>query len=217
MPTTFVIAAGPGIGGHVAARFAAGGHAIGIVARSVETLEARRAELAANGARVGTATGDITKPATLTAAVDTLTSKLGPPDVVVYNGFTFFPGDILSISLDALQTDFETSVLAPTVVARHVAPGMIARGAGTLLFTGGGLALAGSAEAASLGIGKAGLRHLTLDLAEVLEPQGVHVATVTVCGFVAEGSHFNPRDIAQSYWDLYAQPRNAWTREHLFQ
>jgi NAD(P)-dependent dehydrogenase (short-subunit alcohol dehydrogenase family) len=93
---------------------------------------------------------------------------------------------------------------------------MRAGGAGTILITGGALALEPHAPYASLAIGKAGVRSLALSLAEELEPAGIHVATVTICGYVGSGEPFMPDTIADAYWKLYVQPREAWEREVVY-
>jgi short-subunit dehydrogenase len=87
--------------------------------------------------------------------------------------------------------------------ALQVIPEQVEQKAGTILFTGGGLALYPSADYTSLGIGKASLRNLAFTLAEELKPQGVFVGTVTIAGAVAPGTHFAPELIAEKYWELY--------------
>ena len=87
-------------------------------------------------------------------------------------------------------------------------------GAGTILLTGG--MPEPLPEATSLSLGKAGVRALTELLARDYEPEGVHVATVTVGGAVAPGSAFDPDEIAEEYWRLHQQPRGAWERVVLY-
>ena len=90
---------------------------------------------------------------------------------------------------------------------------MRAAGRGTMVLTGGGLAHEPMAGATALSIGKAGLRSLTFCLAQELAPEGIHVATVTVCGRVEPGTHFDPDRIADEYWKLHTEPAAAWTTE----
>jgi NAD(P)-dependent dehydrogenase (short-subunit alcohol dehydrogenase family) len=92
---------------------------------------------------------------------------------------------------------------------------MRARGRGTLLFTGGGLALAPKQGLASASLGKAALRSLALSLGEELAPAGIHAATVTICGFVQPGTPFAPSLIAQVFWDLHLQKNDPWDRERI--
>ena len=56
---------------------------------------------------------------------------------------------------------------------------------------------------------------LTL-LAREYGPAGVHVAMVTVAGAVAPLGPLDPDEIADVYWRLHTQPRDAWEREVVF-
>jgi hypothetical protein len=69
------------------------------------------------------------------------------------------------------------------------------------------------AQYLSLSLGKAGVRTLATMLDERFGPSGVHVATVTVAGPVAPGGAWDPDDVAEHYWRLHHQPREAWTHE----
>jgi hypothetical protein len=57
---------------------------------------------------------------------------------------------------------------------------------------------------------------LTALLARQYGPGNSHVATVTVGGAVAPGSQFDPDRIAEHYWRLHDQPRDAWEHEFAF-
>ena len=65
-------------------------------------------------------------------------------------------------------------------------------------------------------MGKARLRNLCFGLAAELEPAGIHVATVTVAGFVQPGTDFDPDLIAEKYWELHNQPLGAWEDEIIY-
>ena len=76
-------------------------------------------------------------------------------------------------------------------------------------------------------MGKFGLRALAQSLAREYGPQGVHVAHTIIDGQIradGRGAEYNeggrgadavlhPEAIAEPYWQLYCQPRNAWTHE----
>jgi NAD(P)-dependent dehydrogenase (short-subunit alcohol dehydrogenase family) len=80
-------------------------------------------------------------------------------------------------------------------------------GSGSLLFTGGGLALAPQfgAGVTSLVAGKAGLRGFVHALHAELAGQGIRVGTVTVAGTVSPGTPFDPDRIAERFWALHTQ------------
>ena len=86
----------------------------------------------------------------------------------------------------------------------------------TILFTGGGFAHEPASEFASLSLGKAALRSLTYTLAQELGASGIHVATVTVYGFVQTGTKFDPQQIARVYLELHKQPKGHFDTERIF-
>ena len=103
------------------------------------------------------------------------------------------------------------------------------RGRGTILFTGATASLRGGAGFAGFSAGKAGLRMVAQSMARELGPEGIHVAHVVVDGaidtaFISENfparyvlnerhGILNPEHIADIYWMLHAQPRDAWSFE----
>jgi NAD(P)-dependent dehydrogenase (short-subunit alcohol dehydrogenase family) len=90
---------------------------------------------------------------------------------------------------------------------------MQAAGRGSLLFTGGGLALAPKPGLAAAALGKAALRSLALSLGEELAPLGIHAATVTIRGYVQPGTPLAPDLIAQVFWEMHLQKKDDWTPE----
>jgi short-subunit dehydrogenase len=106
---------------------------------------------------------------------------------------------------------------------------MAPRGAGTMLFTGATASLRGRANLAAFAGAKHGLRALAQSLARELGPLGIHVAHVVVDGAIDTGfirdnfperyvlrerdGILDPDHIAENYWLLHRQPRDAWTHE----
>ena len=52
-------------------------------------------------------------------------------------------------------------------------------------------------------------------LFESFRDKGVHVATVTVAGFVDPGSK-DAEAVAEQFWQLHSQPKGAWTVESTY-
>lgn len=212
-----IVGAGPGVSGAVAARFAQEGFQLVLVARRAEALASYVAELRQAGATATGFTADASDPAALTQAFDQIKAQVGEPEVLVYNAAAVVQGPPSTLSAESLRHDFKVNVVGAVIAAQQVIPGMRIRRRGTILFTGGGLALNPYPAYASLAIGKAGLRNLTYSLAAELEPDGIHVATVTIAGFVQSGTPFAPELIAEAYWTLYTQTPGAWEREIIYQ
>ena len=108
------------------------------------------------------------------------------------------------------------------LVGREAARAMAARG-GVIVFTGASASLKGFAGSAPFAMAKFALRGLAQSIARELGPKGVHVAHVIVDGGILSARNPNPLDepdsrldpdaIAETYAQIIAQPRNAWTHE----
>lgn len=202
-PLLVIIGAGPGVSAGVARRFGKEGFRIVLAARRAEALETYTKELAEVGIEAYSITADAADPVSLIAAFETIEQKYGEPDVLVYNAAVISMVKPTNLTESQLLDEFKVNVVGALTSAKQVIPGMITRKRGTLLFTGGGLALAPSAAVSSLSIGKAGIRSLTFTLAEELKPHGIYVGTVTIAGYVAKNSYYDPDAIAEQYWLLH--------------
>jgi short-subunit dehydrogenase len=211
-----VVGAGSGIGLAVAKRFAREGFSLALMARRADELEGYAAALRKEGADARGFAADAGDFDSLEGALTTIDQELGPPEVLVYNAAVLRRGSPTSLSTGDLLADFKVNVAGALACVKHVAGAMRERKRGTILLTGGGLALSPHPDFASLAIGKAGLRSLAASLAGELEPAGIHVATVTVCGFVKPGTHFDPDKIADVYFTLHAQGPGQWEREVIY-
>jgi short-subunit dehydrogenase len=113
--------------------------------------------------------------------------------------------------------------------AREVAIRMASRKRGTILFTGATAGLRGASHFAAFAGAKHGIRALAQSMARELGPMNIHVAHVVVDGAIdtdfirtqfperyalkSEDGILDPEHIAENYWYLHRQPRDAWTFE----
>jgi NAD(P)-dependent dehydrogenase (short-subunit alcohol dehydrogenase family) len=215
-PACVIVGVGPGLSQAVAERFAREGYAIGLVTRTQATLDAAAAKLGAAGATVATAAGNGGDAASLRGALDAIAARLGPPAVAIYNASVLRMARPSALAPEALAEDFAIDVAGALVLAQHVLPGMRARGRGTILLTGGATAFEPWVDAASLGIGKAGIRNLALALARELAPEGIHAGTVTICGAIAAGTFYDPQRIAGTFWDFHRDPPSRFREEIVY-
>jgi short-subunit dehydrogenase len=207
-PNCIIAGMGRGISYAVARRFASEGFAIGMIARDGSLLRQIETEIA--GSRGCTAdTGD---EKGLRAAV----RELGPAEVLVYNASAGHAGPATTLDIEDAVRDFRVCALGAVAAVQEVVPHMRSQRRGTILLTGGGLALKPASDLASLSMGKSALRSLAFSLAGELEPSGIHVATVTVCGFVQSGGRFDPGKIAEVYWALHRQEPDQFEREVIY-
>ncbi len=211
-----IVGYGPGIAAAAAEAFSAEGHPLALVARDGDKVNEAAEALRRQGREAIGLVADAGEEAALSQALGEVRAALGDVDVLLYNAARWRPGPVLETTPDALVEDLRIDVVGALAAARALAPAMVARGRGTLLFTGGGLALYPSSQAPSLSIGKAGIRALALMLAEELAPAGVRVGTVTIAGMVAPGTPFAPERIAHALMALHHGPPDPATAETLF-
>ena len=211
-----IVGAGPGVSLAVARRFGREGFRIALIARRENALADYQVELATAGVESFGFAADAGDARSLRGAFERIANQLGPTAVLVYNVAANAPGSPSTLDGERLVEAFRSNVVGALVASQQVIPQMQTTGSGTMLFTGGGLALSPWPQAAALAVGKAGLRNLVYSLAAELEPAGIHVATVTIAGMVQPGTEFDPERIAEVYWQLHAEPRGQWQREIIF-
>ena len=163
------------------------------------------------------------------ALVERIEREIGTIEVLVINIGANVPCSVLEESARKDFKIWEMACFGGFLNGREVAKRMVTRGRGTIIFTGATAALRGSANFAAFAGAKHALRALAQSMARELGPQGVHVAHVVVDGAIdtefirstfperyalkAQDGILNPAHIAENYWHLHQQPRDAWTFE----
>ncbi|GAA2759791.1 SDR family NAD(P)-dependent oxidoreductase [Actinopolymorpha rutila] len=153
-----------GIGREVALALARSGLAVGVTARSAKPLEEVREEcLAAGAPAAAVAAADVTRPPHVTAAVERISSELGPVDLLVNNA-----GRIESAEVPVWESDpdewmsvVETDLFGPYLFCRAVLPAMVEAGHGRVVNVTSGAAVRDSAIYSAYGAAKTGLLRLT--------------------------------------------------------
>ena len=217
MSHCIIVGAGPGISRSLAFRLGRSGSSIGIIARSEASLILLADELTDAGVSTRWRTADAGDEDQLSRAIEELVAEAGACDQLVYNAAAMSPGFGLDLDVDRLHRDFSVNVGGALVATQSVAPSMITAGTGSIVFTGGGLALEPFPEWTSLALGKAALHSLAISLHKELAPHGVHVAVIAVCGIVEPGTDFDPDVIAEQYVRLLTDPQGVEDRESVFQ
>jgi NAD(P)-dependent dehydrogenase (short-subunit alcohol dehydrogenase family) len=218
-----IVGVGPGLGLALVRRFASAGMAVAMAARDKERLAQLLEQEPIEGARAYAC--DATDPAAVEGLFTGIDRDLGAPAVAVFNAGAFQPGGILEIDPAEFERCWRIGCLAGFLVGQAAARRMVAKGHGTILFTGATAALRGGARFANLAAPKFGLRALAQTMARELGPQGVHVGHVVIDGQImseryahlATGrgpdSLLEPDAITEMYYQLHVQPRSAWTLE----
>jgi NAD(P)-dependent dehydrogenase (short-subunit alcohol dehydrogenase family) len=219
-----VVGVGPGLGAALVRRFAPA-YAIAMLARKVEYLQALASELRHTGATVLDLRCDVSDHAQITAAFRAIRTDLGDPAVLLYNAGSGTFGTIAEITPEQYEADWRVNAFGAFVAAQEVAPAMIARGRGTMLFTGATAGVKAGPRSVSFGPAKFAMRGLAQALARDLGPKGIHVAWINVDGSIdipgARGlkpgltasDFLKPEAVAETYWHLAHQDASAWTME----
>jgi len=224
-----VIGAGDATGSALARRFAKEGYTVCAARRNEAALKPLIDQITQEGWRAIAFGLDARREDQVTSFFDRIEAEVGPIEVVVFNvgGNVRFP--ILETSAQKYFKVWEMCAMAGFLVGRAATRVMLTRGRGTLLFTGATASVRGAAGFAAFAGGKAALRALAQSMARELGPKGIHVAHVIIDGLIDTAfarEHFaqrvadagpdgilNPEHIAEAYWWLHQQPRDAWTFE----
>jgi short-subunit dehydrogenase len=212
--TIIIVGAGKGLGNAVARKFGQNEFRVVLIARNEDSLKAYEEECQKEGIEVSTYAADAAKPETLTVAFESIKIKLGIPDVLIYNvGITGMdePG---AVNSEKLVKHFQIDVAGAYHCVQQIASDEFGKKNGTIILTGGGLALYPNPAFTPLSIDKAALRAMAFILHEELKPQGIFVGTVTIAGAITPDTPFAPELIAEKYWDMY---NDRQEKEVLFQ
>ncbi|HIC7213664.1 SDR family oxidoreductase [Burkholderia stabilis] len=228
-PAALVIGAGDATGGAIARRFAREGMVACVVRRHAEKLEPLVWQIEAEGGAAVGFGSDARKEEDVMEVVSRIEREVGPIEAMVFNIGANVPCSILDETARKYFKIWEMACLGGFLYGREVARRMVARGRGTIIFTGATASLRGSANFAAFAGAKHALRALAQSMARELGPKNLHVAHVIVDGAIdtdfirenfperyalkSEDGILNPEHIADNYWHLHAQPRDAWTHE----
>jgi NAD(P)-dependent dehydrogenase (short-subunit alcohol dehydrogenase family) len=217
-PVCIVAGVGPGMGLALARRFARGGYTVAMLARSAAPLAQFSSAIQAEGGHAHGYPVELTDPVALRAVLARIADELGDAGVAIYNASLWRQAHPMQFDIGQFETDMGLCVTGALVMAQAAWPAMQRAGKGSLLFTGGGLALhpETGAEVIALTAGKAAMRAMVLAMAPALALDGVHCSTLTVDGAIAAGGAFDPERIAERFWDLHQAERGQWQGEVVF-
>jgi NAD(P)-dependent dehydrogenase (short-subunit alcohol dehydrogenase family) len=154
--------------------------------------------------------------------VAALFEAIGPLEVMIYNPSYRIRGPLIGLDPAEVRRSLEITAFGAFLAGQQAARAMLARGKGTILFTGASAGVKGYARSAPFAMGKFALRGLAQSMARELHPQGIHVGHVVVDGGIRSARRpdpdgrdatLDPDSIAESYLHLIRQPRDAWSWE----
>ena len=224
-----VIGAGDATGGAIARRFAREGYVACVVRRSLDKLQPLVERIRAEGGEAHAFGVDARKEEEVSALIEQIENEIGPIEAFVFNIGANVPCSILEETARKYFKIWEMACFAGFLTSQAVARRMVARKRGSILFTGATAGLRGAANFAAFAGAKHAIRALAQSMARELGPLNVHVAHVVVDGAIDtafirdnfperyaqkdQDGILDPEHIAENYWYLHSQPRDAWTFE----
>lgn len=218
-PVAVVTGVGPGTGGAIVRRLAAGGYDVAMLARDRERLASFEGTIAHAKAFAC----DVTDETQLEASLAAVQRDLGSPSVLVHNAVGGAWGTFQDIDPRILNANFQVNAMALLHLARRLAPAMVEAGSGAIIVTGNTSALRGRANFAGFAPTKAAQRILAEAMARELGPKGVHVAYIVIDAVIdlawqrerypdAPDTFFiKPAAIADEVWHVLKQDKSAWS------
>ncbi len=228
-----IIGAGDSTGGAVARRFARGGYTACVTRREADKLVPLVTQIESEGGRAVPFGSDARKEEEVIALVEQIESTIGPIEVMVFNIGANVPCSILDETARKYFKIWEMACFSGFLNGREVAKRMVARASPerrqTIIFTGATASLRGAANFSAFAGAKHALRALAQSMARELGPRGIHVAHSIIDGAIDtafirdtfperyalkdQDGILNPDHIADAYFMLHQQPRDAWTHE----
>ncbi len=186
-----------GIGKAIARKLAALGANVSICGRDEDTLQRTAKEIESRGVRVHAQKADVSQNGDVTALVQATEKALGPISILVNNAGIGMFGPVYEKTEEDFDRVMNTNLKGVFLMARAVAPGMIARKSGDIInissLAGKNTFANGSLYCAS----KWGLQGLTGCMAEDLRGLGIRVCAICPGSVATEFSGRGPKDASK--------------------
>ena len=229
--TAAVIGAGDFIGAAIARKFAAEGFTVFAGRRNGDKLAPLVGDIEKAGGKVSARSLDARKEEDITAFLQEA-DRHAPLEACIFNVGANVNFPILDTTDRVFRKVWEMACWAGFLAGRESARLMLPRGKGNIFFTGATASLRGGSGFAAFASAKFGLRAVAQSMARELGPKNIHVAHLIIdsgvdTAWVRErraqlwGKEaldnpdllMPPASVAGAYWQLYQQPRSAWTFE----
>ncbi len=232
--TAAIVGAGDFIGAAIARKFAAEGFTVFAGRRNGDKLASLAAAIEADGGTAVVRSLDARKETEVATFLEDA-NRHAPLEVCIFNVGANVRFGLLDTTERVFRKVWEMACYAGFLTAREAARHMLAHGRGSIFLTGATASLRGGVGYSAFASAKFGLRAVAQSAARELGPQNIHVAHLIIDAGVdtqfvrdrikSQGGEealanlhtdqlMRPESVAGAYWDLYCQPRDAWTFEH---
>ncbi len=165
--------ANSGIGREIALALAEAGAAVVLVARRAAELEEAKRAVQSEGGRAAVLPADLADRKALGEAAARAPSYFGDPDILVNAAGINRRGALLDLTDEDWDATLAVNLTAPFLLARALAPAMLARGWGRIINIASLQSLRAFPNCAPYGASKGGVMQLTRALAEAFSKDGV--------------------------------------------
>lgn len=228
-PVAVVIGAGDATGSAIARRFAREDLTLCVTRRQADKLQELVASIEQAGGQAHAFGCDARSEEQMVELFSGIERDIGPIEVVVFNIGANVRFPITETTERVYRKVWEMAALSGFLAGREAAKAMLPRGRGTIIFTGATASLRGGNGFSAFAGAKFALRALAQSMARELGPKGIHVAHPIIDGAIdtafirdnfperyalkEQDGILNPEHIAEQYWQIHSQPRDAWTHE----
>ena len=229
--TVAVIGAGDFIGAEIAKKFAAEGFTVFAGRRNGDKLKPLVEEIEKTGGKIVARSLDARKEDEINAFLQDADAH-APLEICIFNVGANVNFPILETTDRVFKKVWEMACYSGFLAGREATRLMLPRGGGNIFFTGATASLRGGSGFAAFAAAKFGLRAVAQAMARELGPKNIHVAHLVIdsgvdTAWVRERREqlwgkealdnpdllMPPSSVADSYWQLYNQPKSAWTFE----
>jgi len=231
--TAAIVGAGDFIGAAIGRRFAAKGYTVFLGRRQGDLLEPVKAEIEAAGGRAFARSLDARQEDQVARFMADAEAE-APLEVAVFNIGANVNFPVLETTSRVFRKVWEMACYSGFLAGREAARLMVPRGEGSIFFTGATAGLRGGVGYTAFASAKFGLRAVAQSMARELGPKGLHIAHLVIdagvdTAWVRErirerggeaalerlepGQLMRPQAVADAYWALHQQPRDAWVFE----
>jgi NAD(P)-dependent dehydrogenase (short-subunit alcohol dehydrogenase family) len=231
--TAAIVGAGDYIGAAIAKKFAAEGFTVFAGRRNGDKLAPLVKEVESAGGKIFARSLDARKEDEIVSFIGDA-DRHAPLEVCIFNIGANVNFPLTETTERVFRKVWEMACYAGFLTTREAAKAMLAHGRGSIFLTGATASLRGGIGFAAFASAKFGLRAVSQAAARELGPKNIHVAHLIIDAGVdtqfvrdrikaREGEEalanldperlMNPDAIAGAYWQLYQQPRSAWSAE----
>ncbi len=223
--TAVVTGVGSGLGASLVRKLVKEGYCVGMFARSSHYLHSLEQELNTKEQVVLDIPTDISDHTQVHRGFQQIRATFGPIDLLINHAGNAAWKEFTALTPEDFEQSWRVCAFGSFLCTQEAVTDMRSLQRGTILFSGATSSIRGRKGATAFSSAKFAVRGLAESLARELWPQNIHVAHVIIDGAIdtphlrehesltATEPLLNPDEMAEAYWSLAQQPRNAWSLE----